>query len=457
MEKKTQKSEKITIVNVVSLPIVNPDAAGIDVAARMHAVAVPPGREPVSVKVFGAFTEDLLTIAEWLKVCKVDKVAMESTGVYWKQLYLVLIEHGFEVSLVNAKHVKNVTGRKTDMDDAQWIQKLHSCGLLTSSFLPDDSTESLRSLVRHRKRLIEDSSRYVLRMEKALELMNVKIHSVISDLMGKSGTAILEAILAGEREPENFMQYVDYRIKADPVEIKKSLKGNWRTEHLFLLEENYKLYGFLQQRIISCENEIEMHLQKKVAINNEGIIESISGEGILKKKNEKKSKNQPAYDVRGYLLKIHGVDVIDIFGIRENSALEILAETGTDLTKWENEKKFISWLNLCPNNKITGGKLISSTVLKKKAGIASKAFRAAANSVQKSENWLGDYFRRKKSKGGNKYAIIATARKLAIIYYKMVRYKEGFKPINTEEYRKDFKALKIARLEKQLAKLKEAA
>lgn len=454
---KQKKREKIKTVSVVSLPVVNANAAGIDVAAMMHAVAVPPGREDINVKEFGAFTEDLLAIAEWLKKCKVDKVAMESTGVYWKQLYLVLIEHGFEVSLVNAKHVKNVTGRKTDMDDAQWIQKLHSCGLLTSSFLPDDSTESLRSLVRHRKRLIEDSSRYILRMEKALELMNIKIHAVISDLMGKSGTAILEAILGGERKPENFMQYVDYRIKADPIEIKKSLQGNWRTEHLFLLEENYKLYGFLRQRIIACEKEIELHLQKMMAINNEGIIEAIPEEGILKKKNEKKSKNQPGYNVRGYLTKIHGVDVIDIFGIRENSALEILAETGTDLSKWENDKKFVSWLNLCPNNKITGGKLISSTVLKKKSGLASKAFRAAANSVQKSDNCLGDYFRRKKAKGGNKYAIIATARKIAIIYYKMVRYKKGFKPMDTQEYREIFKAVKIAKLEKQLAKLKGAA
>jgi transposase len=457
MEKQTQKNEKAKRINVVSFPTVNPNAAGIDVAAMMHAVAVPPDRGLVNVKMFGAFTEDLVSIAEYLKDKEVDKVAMESTGVYWKQLYLVLIERDFEVSLVNAKHVKNVTGRKTDMDDAQWIQKLHSCGLLKSSFLPDDSTESLRSIVRHRKRLLEDSSRYVLRMEKALELMNIKIHGVISDLMGKSGTAILEAILAGEREPENFMQYVDYRVKADRESIKKSLRGNWRAEHLFLLEENYKLYEFLQQRIVSCEKEIELHLQKMEAISNEGIIEPVSEEGVSKKKNDKRSKNQPEFDVRKYLLKIHGVDVIDIFGIRENSALEILAETGTDLSKWENEKKFISWLNLCPNNKITGGKLISSTVLKKQAGLASKAFRAAANSVQKSDNWLGDYFRRKKASGGNKYAIIATARKIAIIYYKMVRYKQGFKPIDTDEYRENFKSLKIARLEKQLAKLKNAA
>ena len=213
----------------------------------------------------------------------------------------------------------------------------------------------------------------------------------------------------------------------------------------------------MQERIISCEKEIEVHLQKMVAMNNEGVIEELPKESGLKKTKVKKSKNQPQYNVREYLLKIHGVDVIDILGIRESSALEILAETGTDLSKWENERKFVSWLKLCPNNKITGGKLISSTVLKKKAGLATMAFRAAANSVQKSDHWLGDYFRRKKAKAGNKYAVIATARKIAIMYYKMVRYKQGFQPVDAAEYREHYRAAKVAWLEKQLAKLKTAA
>ena len=343
------------------------------------------------------------------------------------------------------------------MDDAQWIQKLHSCGLLTSSFLPDDATEILRNLVRHRKKLIDDGSRYVLRMEKALELMNIKIHSVISDLMGKTGTAIVEAIIAGEREAANFLQYVDGRVKASHEDILKSLHGNWRSEHLFLMEENYLLYKFIQESIIRCEKEIELHLQKMVAMKSDGVIEGLSQDGVLKKTKVKKGKNQPEYNLREYLLKIHKVDVVDIFGIRESSALEILAETGSDLSKWEHEDKFVSWLNLCPNNKITGGKLISSTVLKKKAGIATMAFRAAANSLRKSDNWLGDYFRRKKAKGGHKYAIVATARKIAIIYYKMVKNKQGFKPMDTDEYRKKYIDAKVARLEKQLAKLKQAA
>lgn len=444
-------------LNVLTMAVVNPNAAGIDVAASMHTVAVRPGADVVNVREFGAFTEDLYQIASWLKQCQVTTVAMESTGVYWKQLYLVLIEQGFEVALVNAHHVKNVTGKKTDMDDAMWIQKLHSCGLLRSSFLPDDATESLRSLVRHRKRLLEDSSKYVLRMQKALELMNIKLHGVISDLMGKTGKGIVQAILAGERKAENFLQYLDPRIKAAPETIRKSLVGNWRPEHLFLLEENYKLYEFIQQRLGRCDQEIEQYLQKQAAVSNEGIIEEIRQENSEKKKTKKKVKNHPNFNVRGYLKKIHGVDVLEIFGINEGSALEILAETGTDLSKWEDENKFVHWLNLCPNNKITGGKLISSTVLKKKAGAATMALRAAANGLQRSDNWLGDYFRRKKTKGGNKYAIIATARKLAIIYYKMVRYKQSFKPLDVNEYREKYKAAKIAMLEKQLAKLKTVA
>ena len=455
---KVKKKLNANKASVMSMPIINPDAAGIDVSATMHMVAVRPDIGKCPVRKFEAFTEDLYAIADWLKQCKVTTVAMESTGVYWKQLYLVLVEREFEVALVNAKHVKNVTGRKTDVSDAQWIQKLHSCGLLRSSFLPDDTTESLRSLVRHRKRLQEDSSKYVLRMQKAMELMNIKLPDVINDIMGKTGKAIVEAILGGERKAENFLQYLDPRIKTDHETIRKALVGNWRAEHLFLMEENYKMYGFIQQRITRCDQEIELYLQKQEAKVNDGLIEEKHlelEEAVNKRK--KKTKNHPNFNVREYLTKIHGVDVMDIYGISANSALEILSETGTDLSKWEDENKFVSWLNLCPNNKIIGGKLISSTLLKKKAGQASKSFRAAANGLQRSDNWLGDYFRRKKAKAGNKYAIVATAHKLAIIYYKMVRNKVKFQPLDKDEYRKKYNGEKIARLEKQLAKLKTAA
>lgn len=432
------------------LPVVNPDAAGIDVSSSMHVVAVPVGRDTESVKTFGAYTEDLHALAKWLSVCRITTVAMESTGVYWKQLYMVLLEYGLEVYLVNARHVKNVTGRKTDMDDAQWIQKLHSCGLLNSCFLPDDKTESLRSLVRHRKSLLQDSSKYVLRIQKSLELMNIKIHSVISDIMGKTGTAILNAIISGERDADKFLQYIDPRIKADSQEIKKSLTGNWRTEQLFLLRENFSLYKLVEEHISVCEKEIDTFLQIHAASSNEGVIQENPSKSVKKRK----TKNDPGPNIQCYLRQIHQVDVTQIYGINSGTALEIFSETGADLSKWESENHFVSWLNLCPNNKITGGKLISSTVMKKKAGNATQAFRAAANTLQRSDHWLGDYFRRMKSKGGNKYAIIATARKLAIIYYKMVRYKQEFKPMNKDDYRQQYRSAKIAYLEKQLTKLK---
>ena len=450
MNKETKNKAKRSLS--LSLAVVNPDAAGIDVSASMHMVAVPVGRDTEQVKQFGAFTEDLHAIARWLQSCRVNTVAMESTGVYWKQLYIVLLQYGFKVSLVNARHVKNVTGRKTDMDDAQWIQKLHSCGLLNSCFLPDDATESLRSLVRHRKSLLEDSSKYIVRMQKSLELMNIKVQGVLSDVTGKTGSAIIKAIIEGHRQPEYFLQFVDARVKADKATIVKSLTGNWREEQLFLLEENHALYELLKQRIEICDKKIESFLQMQAAANLDGTIEI--ADPVVKRK---KSKNEPSFNTSSYLLRIHQVDVTSIYGISNATALQILSETGSDLSKWETDKHFVSWLNLCPNNKITGGKLISSSVMKKKAGNATQAFRAAANTIQKSDHWLGDYFRRMKSKGGNKYAVLATAGKIATIYYKIVRYKEEFKPLDLEQYQQKYKQAKIAYLERALKRLKGEA
>lgn len=465
MGKKTKKEQK---QDTVTMPLINANAAGIDIGDTLMAVAVPEGRDTVRVKTFGTFSCDLKAIAEWLEQCQIETVAMESTGVYWKALFGVLVQAGFEVYLVNAKHTKNVTGRKTDEDDAMWIQRLHSCGLLSSCFLPDEHTETLRTLVRFRKILSQDSSRYILRMQKSLELMNIKVHTVISDICGKTGTAIIEAIIKGERNPENFMPFIDRRIKADKDTIIKSLEANWRKEHLATLKMSYEMYTIFQQKILECEKEIEETLQQYLAVKNEGIIEPVEateeqrkekkGKKVKKEKKPiKKNKNDPFFNARAYIHKIHEVDVINIYGVSEISALEILAETGTDLSKWDTEDKFVGWLNLCPNNKISGGKLISSTRLKKKPNLAAQAFRAAANSLSRSDHWLGDYFRRMRAKGGNKYAIVATARKLAIIYYKMVRYKQAFNPVALKQYQEKNKAAKIAYLERKLSQLKSAS
>jgi transposase len=373
---------------------------------------------------------------------------MESTGIYWKNLFMVLVQHGFTVQLVNAKQTRNVTGKKNDESDAEWIQKLHSCGLLKSCFLPDDHTETLRTLVRHRRNLTQDGSRYILRMQKSMELMNIKVHTVISDITGKTGTAIIKAIIGGERDPRNFLCLIDSRIKASKEEILKSLQGNWRTEHLFLIKQCYNLYQNIQTQIQLCDQQIEK------------VLQSMSKHQELPTQKEvkrKRSKNQPRFNTTDYLHRIHGVDVTQIFGISEIGGLEILSETGTDLSKWEDEKKFVSWLNLCPNNKITGGKLISSQLLKKKPNTAAQAFRMAANAVQTSNHWLGDYFRRMRSKGGQKYPIVATARKLAIIYYKMVRFKESFTPFDIKIYREKYRLAKIKYLERTLERLRQVA
>lgn len=454
---KVEKKQANNHKKVVEMSLIHPNAAGIDIGDSIHAVAVPKGRDEQHVKIFGAFTCDLQSIVQWLKYCGIETVAMESTGVYWKNLYCILIQHGFEVYLVNAAHTRNVNGKKSDESDAEWIQRLHSCGLLNSSFLPDDKIETLRSLVRHRRSLSNDSTTSILRMQKSLEMMNLKIHTVISDIMGKTGTAIIEAIIAGERKADRFLLLVDSRIKATHDTIKKSLEGNWRQEHLFLLKQNYTMYQFIQQQIVLCEYEIENVLQQLIAKNQDGLVEQLSvgktPTGKISKK--KKTKNQPVFATRAYLKALHKVDVMEIFGISETVALEILAETGTDLSKFPAPENFVSWLNFCPNRKISGGKLISSKRLKKKPNLAAQAFRMAANSLQFSHHWLGDYFRRMKSKGGQKYAIVATARKLAIIYYRMVRYKEPFTPFDYDEYKDKYRKTKIAGLEKVLEKLKK--
>jgi transposase len=456
----SKAKKKSNAKDIVAMDLVHANAAGIDVGDTLHSVAVPAGRDEVKVKEFGAFTSDLTAIAEWLKKCRITTVAMESTGVYWKNLFMILVQEGFEVYLVQAKHTRNITGRKTDESDAEWIQKLHSCALLSSSFLPDSLTESLRSVVRFRRSLTENSSQTILRMQKAMEMMNIKLHTVISDITGKTGTAVTEAILAGERNPEAFLPLIDCRIKADKETIKKSLEGNWREEHLYLLKENYEIYNFYKGKISDCDKEISKLLETVKAAANEGIIEESCPSDQMQikdaeqRKTKKKTKNQPAFDTREKLKQVLGVDVIDIYGISEITALEIFSETGPDLSKWHNENHFVSWLNLCPNNKISGGKLISSKLLGKKPNPAAQAFRMAANSLKTSDNWLGDYFRRKRAKGGHKYAIVATARKLAIIYYKMARYRQPFMPVDFEEYQVKYRKIKIEQLEKKLQHLK---
>ena len=448
MSKSKTKNE--TVKRISQLTVLNPTAAGIDVSDKEMMVAYPIGSGQLEVRSFGCFTRDLHAIAQTLREFSITSVAMESTGVYWIPLFLLLEEYGFEVCLVNAKHVKNVTGRKDDESDAEWIQKLHSCGLLRASFQPDNLTRTLRSIVRHRKNLESTCSVYINRMQKALELMNIKLHTVISDIDGKTGLLIMEAILAGERNPEILADLRDNHIKASREDIIKSLEGHYTTEHLFELRQCYNLYCTHRELIGECDSEIEKQLIEQIASKNGGVIPELPVE-----KRKKSGKHKLSFNATTYLKEILGVDVTEVFGISELSAMAILSEVGTDMTKWKTEHHFTSWLGLAPNTKISGGKVISSRIMKKKHH-AGQAFRMAANGLNNSKSLIGDYYRRIKAKAGAGKAVVATARKLAIIFYKMVANQQAFDPKALEDYQNMYKQKKISQLKRKLQLLEAA-
>jgi transposase len=408
--------------------LINFNSAGIDISAKEHYVAVPEDRANPSIRRFESFTSDLHQLAKWLKECNIDTVAMESTGVYWYHLYTVLLDYGFEVYLVNAHHVKKVPGRKSDISDARWIQQLHSYGLLNSCFQPDNLTRELRNYVRQRKTIIKEISTQTQRMQKALEQMNIKLNNVIRELTGKTGTEIIKAILNGERDPEKLALYADIRIKASKEVLIKSLQGNWREEQLFNLKLAYEHIVFLQGQLAKCDEQSEKIIAKFNDKNKKA----------KKLSSNRKQRNQPGFNVRQYLYEIHGVDVTSIYGFKDTTALTVFSETGPNIeNKFPTEKQFLSWLNVVPDNKITGGKIISSKVKRKKNN-AGQAFREAANSLWNAQNSFGDYLRRKKAKSGSKSAVVATARKIASTYYNMIVEKTEFNPelltISTHKY-----------------------
>lgn len=423
------------------LRLLNPNAAGIDVASEVHYVAVPPDRCEQPVRSFGSFTDDIHDMAKWLIECNIDTVAMESTGIYWVQLYLILEEYGIEVFLVNARHIKNVTGRKSDVLDCQWIQELHSYGLLSASFQPDNITRELRTYMRHRKSLTESYSQQILLMQKAFEQMNIKLHNVLTDICGKSGQSIINAILNGELNAEVLINYVDPKVKASKEEIIKSLRGIWRQEHLFELKQAYELYLIFKAKIGECDHQIEKTLQKI------GQGED-AGNNAPEIKRRVYSKNRLHFNGTQYLYNILGIDITKVFGISELTAVEIISETGINMSKWKTKKHFASWLNLAPNNRISGGKLLKSKKSKRK-NKAGQAFLMAAFAVQRSDNWLGQYYRRMKAKNGPLVATKATARKLAIIFYEMVKNRKEFDPLPIESYLKTYNKNRIRFIEKQ--------
>ena len=422
------------------LPVIQADAAGIDISSKEHYVAVNPERDYKPIRCFGAYTEDLHALRDWLKECKVQTVAMEATGIYWVSLFLVLEEAGFEVLLVNARHVKNVRGKKTDMSDAEWIRQLHSCGLLKASFQPDEFTRTLRTYIRHRKNLLEMAATHIRMMHKAMEQMNIKLQHVIADITGKSGMAIIQSILQGERDPENLVQLLDGRIKANKEDVKRSLQGVWKEENIFELEQSFEMYHLYRCKITDCDKRIE-----NIILQKTGPQPNVNEP---KKQYVKNNKNNLNFDATGMLQQITGTDVTEIFGINDSNALEILCETGFDMSKWPTEKHFTAWLNLAPNNKISGGKILSSRIAKKK-NHAGQVFRLAAYAIQRSKNWLALFYHRIKSRSGTKTAITATARKIAVIFYKMLKDKVMVNPVSINEYADSFKQRQLKKLDRQ--------
>lgn len=451
-----KKVEKNSVVKMgTGLPVFNPHAAGIDIGDTMHCVAISDGAGGHEVKTTSAFTCDLHEIVEYLKNNGITTAAMESTGVYWLALYLLLEEAGIEPYLVNASHVKNVTGRKKDDTDAIWIQKLHTCGLLQKSFQPDTEIRLLRDYTRQRKNLISLSSDAVRRMQKALELMNLKIHTVISDILGKTGMLMVKAILAGERDPAILSELRDSRIKASREDIIKSLEGIWREEYLFMLEQAVENYEFHQEQIKNCEEKIQAQLLKQVAIVNHGDITCLE-DNSKKKVKPKGKKNQFDFSVSPYLKAITGVDLCQIPGISDVTALELISEVGADMSKWKSAKHFAAWLNLTPNTKITGGKVFSSKLMKKR-NKAGQYLRQAASTLSTNKTPIGDYHRRMKGKLGGRGATLNTAHKLARIIYTMLLNKTEYNVMMVNENHENYKQDKIMKLEKQLERLRKAA
>lgn len=405
-------------VQELRLECIEPNAAGIDIGAREIYVAVGHDRDPEPVRCFSTFTEDLRAIAEWLKQCGVASVAMESTGVYWIPLYEVLEEAGLRVCLVNSRHVKHVPGRKSDVSDCQWLQYLHAVGLLRASFRPEAAICALRALSRHRANLVEAAAVHVQHMQKALTQMNLQIHHVLSDITGKSGLAIVDAILAGKRDPEQLARLADGRIHAGRETVIKSLVGNYRSEHLFTLRQSLEAYRHYQKMLVDCDREIEQHMSQLPNQPN-------GGQPLPGNKGGKRRKNQFHFDMGKELYRVLGTDLTAVPGLSSLTVHTLVTEIGTDLGRFPNVAAFTSWLTLCPGSKKSGGKVLSSKTRKSNSRLAA-ALRLAAQTLHKSHSYLGAYYRRMRARLGAPQAITAAAHKLARIIYHLISTRTAY-------------------------------
>ncbi len=439
----------------------NPNSAGIDIGSSLHYVAVSEDKDSNPIREFGTTTQDLEEIVKWLLSLGITTVAMESTGIYWIPLYDMLESHGIEVYLVNARHLKNVSGRKNDADDSEWIMKLHTYGLLNRSFIPNELTRKLRSYVRQRESMETLKARDLTQIGMALHVMNIKLQNIVSSLEGVSSMNIIRAIVSGVDSPEELIKYWNNQMKASCEEAIQSLKGNYKEENIFILSQFLSSYDFHKSQMLECEQKIEEVLQQMSSISSDKKDVANNKEGSTNKKKRKARKNEYNFDAVDYLKKITGVDLTAVDGFDVNTILAIISETGTDMSKFKTSKHFVSWLRLCPNPKISGGKIIG---YKKNttSSRASKAFRLAAQSLHSSKCYLGYYFRKIGYKRGNPVAIKAVARKLAIIFYNMLNQRQEYNKINIEEMNKKNEIKIYNNLENKAKKLgyklvKEAA
>lgn len=441
--KKSTQSKKIT---PASLSQLNPKCAGIDIGAAELFVCIAKNSSEQEVRSFSTFTSDIKLLVQWLKESKVESIAMESTGVYWIPPYEFLEEAGFEVLLVNARFFKAVPGRKTDVQDCQWIQQLHSYGLLRGSFRPEMDIVELRSYVRQRSRLFESSAVQVQLMHKALTQMNIQLNHVISDITGMTGMNIIKAILQGERDPQALANLSVAKCRKKMDLIAKALEGHYKKEHVFALRQAYEAYEFFHDQINKCEKEIQntLHtIQAGISIGNQYQPE-------LSKKKPKKEYNRSPYhfDAVVEIKKITKANLTTIPGINENTAMKILSEIGTDMSRWPSVKAFASWLGLCPGNKVSGGKILSSKT-KPSDNKAAQALRMAASTLYRSSCYLGAFFRKMRSRLGAPKAITATAHKLAKIIYRMLINGEDYRELGENYYEQQYHKRVLGNLKKR--------
>jgi transposase len=432
----------------LSLEVVHPHAAGIDIGNESHYVAVPPTRDRQPVRHFGCTTVELKALAEWLKQCGIQTVAMQSTGVYWIAVYDILETAGLDVYLVNARDTKNLPGRKSDVQESQWLMKLHTYGLLRNSFRPSQEIRTMRTYWRQRNDLIRAAVSHMQRIQKALTQMNIQLGNVLSDVSGVTGQAILKAILAGERDPHKLAALRDPRVKASEEQIARYLEGNWQEDLLFVLKQEQAGYEFCQQQIAECDRQLEQYLQLREDRSQGASLPQEMRKGRL----VRKKGNKPVFALRAELFRITGTDLTQVDGIDVVTAATILSEAGWDMSKWEDEHHFVSWLRLCPDNRISGNKVLGKGRLPTN-NRASIALRMAASTLRVSNTYLGAQFRRFRTKLGAPVAIKAMAAKLARLVYRMLRYGMKYVDQGAKIYEAQHRQRQIGQLKWNAAKL----